>query len=216
MTRSFSLLALLALTLCLGCGRSSDSAPQAAKDRGEAAAAPSGPASATAAADESDQPSASAVVSQFLDRVRRGGEDSGAGELLTTRAQSELKRIGRTVQPIGSPDARFEVTRSEAVPEEENSRLVHTIWSEPSSDGERSELQVVWALQQEQAGWRISGLAMELEPGTAPTVIDFENGDLMAKLLAEPASQTASGDTTAPAASEEASQAAAPSPEATR
>ena len=33
------------------------------------------------------------IVSQFLDRVRRGGEDSGAGALLTEKAQAELSRI---------------------------------------------------------------------------------------------------------------------------
>lgn len=123
------------------------------------------------------------VVSQFLDRVRRGGEDSDAGKLLTSRAQSELNRIGRSVQPIGSPDAFFNVTRSEAVPGEKDSMLVHSIWSEPAADGTKSDYQVVWAVQLENGDWRISGLAMELVPNQPPTIIDFENGDLMAQLL---------------------------------
>ena len=52
------------------------------------------------------------VVSQFLDLIRRGGADSGANQLLTQKAQSELARIGRSIQPLGSPDAGFRVTRS--------------------------------------------------------------------------------------------------------
>jgi len=149
-------------------------------------------------------PSPVDVVSQFLDSVRRGGQDSDAGGLLTQRAQLELKRIGRAVQPIGSPDARFNVTRSEAVPGEANSALVHSIWTEPGEGDTTADYQVVWALHRESAGWRISGLVMELQPGEEPTVIDFENGELMAQLL--------SGDSQAsnPAASQT-SQATAPS-----
>ena len=142
------------------------------------------------AASESPQtPSPIDVVSQFLDRVRRGGQDSDAGILLTQRAQSELKRIGRSVQPIGSPDAHFNVTRSEKVPGETDSMLVHSIWSEPSATSDsgaetpRIDYQVVWAVQREHGQWRISGLAMELQPGQPPMIIDFENGDLMAQLL---------------------------------
>ncbi len=123
------------------------------------------------------------MVSQFLDEVRRGGEDSSANELLTVRARAELNRIGQAIQPIGSPDARFLVTRAETVPGEETSALVHSIWSEPNDDGTKTDFQVVWALQQEQADWRISGLAMELEPNEDPLIIDFENAELMAKLL---------------------------------
>lgn len=123
------------------------------------------------------------IVSQFLDQVRRGGEDSGAGALLTQLAQSELKRIGRSVQPIGSPDASFNVTRGEAVPDDPNAMLVHSIWSEPNNEGSQSNYQVVWALQREPVGWRISGLAMEFEPGMDPEIINFEDGNAMMQIL---------------------------------
>src|SRR6056297_1604507 len=147
------------ITLAWGCG-SKPAEPSAA------APANAGRANSTAAV-----ASPSDVVSQFLDLVRRGGPDSGAGELLTARAQGELKRIGRSVQPIGSPDASFEVTRSEAVPNEENSALVHTVWSEPNQAGSTDSFQVVWAVQRESSQWRISGLALEMEPGQDPLVI---------------------------------------------
>jgi len=126
------------------------------------------------------------VVSQFLDEVRRGGEDVRANELLTQQAQSVLKQIGQSVHPIGSPDARFQVTRYEPVPNEPNSALVHSIWSEPNGDGSNSDFQVVWAVEKEKAGWRISGLAMELDVNQPPLIIDFENAQLMANLLAAP------------------------------
>ncbi len=132
------------------------------------------------------------VVSQFLDRVRRGGDDGAAGNLLTKKAQSELERIGRTVQPIGSPDAHFDVSRGEVVPDQPGAALVHSVWSEPNGDGSRAEYQVVWAVEQDPEAWRISGLAMEFEPGQPPEIIDFEDGERMARLLTaseQPASQ---------------------------
>lgn len=175
MARIVTLSATLAFLVCLGCGQSGDVAQTTTL------------ANTTAAA----SPSPTDIVSQFLDEVRRGGADSAAGSLLTVRAQQVLKEIGRTVQPLGSPDAKFEVTRGEPVPDDENAVLVHSIWTEPNEDGTKSQFQVVWAVQNESAGWRISGLAMELQPGAAPEIIDFENGALMAQLLAEPAPQQA-------------------------
>ena len=220
-TRFLGIVSLVAVfSLVSGCG--SSDAPQ---DRVASSATSSVTSqmavqntTSTAVLDDSSAPSPIDVVSQFLDRVRRGGQDSDAGILLTQRARSELKRIGRSVQPIGSPDAYFNVTRSEPVPGETESMLVHSIWSEPSSQptgkigqptgkigqpsgetgqptgeigqptvetGEQPKInyQVVWAVQKEQGQWRISGLAMELQPGQPPTIIDFENGDLMAQLL---------------------------------
>jgi len=171
---------VLSLASLIGCGSSApvdqDSAPPAESS----AASGSGP-------------SPSDVVSQFLDEVRRGGQDSLAQQLLTQRAQHELTRIGHSVQPIGSPDARFSVTRAETVPGEKNAALVHTLWSEPSEDGSRQDYQVVWAVERETAGWRISGLAIEVAPNQPPQIIDFENRQQMTKLLASdaPAAESA-------------------------
>ncbi len=169
MVRTGFVLVLVTFAFCSGCGKSepvADNVPPVTKP-------------------SLHEISPAEIVSQFLDRVRRGGEDSGAGDLLTQKAQSELARIGRTVQPIGSPDASFKVTRSEQVPGEERARLVQSIWSEPNGDGTQSSYEVVWAMQREQVGWRISGLAMQLEQGQEPMIINFEDGELMARLLAE-------------------------------
>lgn len=151
-----------------------------------------------------DAEASEAVVSQFLDRIRRGGENHNAMSLLTKTAQMELNRIGQTVQPIGSPDAQFEVTRSTAAPATQETqgstgRLVHCIWREPAqigSDGRAvvpaQNYQVVWSVEPEQGQWRISGLVLETDPNQPPVVLDFENGELMAKILGgSPAAATA-------------------------
>ncbi|WP_146391038.1 hypothetical protein [Allorhodopirellula solitaria] len=163
---------------------------------------------ATVAVEQSPEQAseAEAVVSHFLDRIRRGGENHNAMSLLTDRAQSELQRIGQVVQPIGSPDAQFEVTRSTPMPIDTNDagepvtgRLVHCIWTEPAAAEETDETasgpqtyQVVWSVMKQSDGWKISGLVLEMSPEEPPMVLDFENGEQMAKILGgEPAEQTA-------------------------
>jgi hypothetical protein len=203
MTRFFTLLLLIAplciAPLCIGCGSQGEpvasQAPISATEEAEANALVNTPTD---------------VVSQFLDEVRRGGQDSLAQSLLTRTAQSELNRIGQTVQPIGSPDASFQVTRAEMVPDEPGSALVHSLWIEPNPNGGQIENQVVWAVQQEDRYWRISGLVIAMGESQNPMVLDFENGDMMARLLSgstpsqQPRAGTAGGNQSA------ASQAARP------
>ncbi len=177
--------AVLALALVVGCGSGTpaDQGPQ------------SDDANSSAGNAAASGPSPTDIVSLFLDEIRRGGEDSRAQQLLTKRAQSELARIGHTVQPIGSPDARFEVTRSEPAPGEPNAALVHSLWREPTANGTLEDYEVVWAVERQPEGWRISGLAIEVSPNTPPQIIDFEDGNLMSQLLV--------GEEAAPAATEQ-------------
>lgn len=134
---------------------------------------------------------AEATVGQFLDRIRRGGVENNAMELLTDRAQSELNRIGQTVQPLGSPDAQVTITRSEEVPmselpegEQKPTRLVHCVWSEPAeAGGDNQQFQIVLPVIQETQGWRISGMVLGMATGEPEMILDFENGDEMAKIL---------------------------------
>ncbi len=172
MIRYFSLMCLL-VPCFLGCGGEAEQlasqTPVSATEEAESNALVNSPTD---------------VVGQFLDEVRRGGEDSLAESLLTRTAQSELRRIGQTVQPIGSPDASFQVTRAEMVPDEPGSALVHSLWVEPNADGTNTTNQVVWAVEQEGRYWRISGLVIAVAENEPPMVLDFENGEMMARLLA--------------------------------
>lgn len=171
MVRCFNHCTLFVLLVCVGCGKSEVTVSKT--DSAQAEQSTSG----------ASQPSPIDVVSLFLDQIRRGGEDSGAADLLTEKARSELKRIGRSIEPMGSPDARYQVTRAENVPGQEDSALVHSIWSDPNGAGGQSDYQVVWAVVREPVGWRISGMAIQEQEGQDPLIIDFENGDLMAEVL---------------------------------
>ncbi|WDQ16515.1 hypothetical protein [Rhodopirellula sp. P2] len=163
----------------------------------ESVASQSSTASPTTAASADE---AESVVGQFLDRIRRGGAENTAMTLLTKRAQSELARIGHVVQPLGSPDAEVTITRSEEVgmehlPEGQKypTRLVHCVWSEPSqADGTKQEFQIVLPVVQQSEGWRISGMVLGIATGEPELILDFENGDEMARILnAQEQTQTA-------------------------
>ena len=187
----------LIITLAVGCGSGTPVADNPTPRTQEGITTNGG-----ATSPASLNPPPTDIVSQFLDEIRRGGEDSRANALLTSRAQSELKRIGQTIQPIGSPNASFEVTRFELHPEDASAAMVHSVWSEPNAEGGSvASSQVVWALRQEQSGWRISGLAITIDPEAEdPVVFNFEDGNQMAAMLSEPA----------PGNSEVSSQATAP------
>ncbi|HBJ38291.1 MAG TPA: hypothetical protein DDZ51_26775 [Planctomycetaceae bacterium] len=172
-----SLSAAFIFSTLTGCGKS-DTSSQA--DLAPAATRPGAIASTTAPLDIN---AAKDAVSQFLDAVRRGGDTGGAHALLTKDACAVLEGLGRSVQPIGSPAAKFVVTRSEAVEGHANSALVHSTWSEPTETGTFETFQVVWALEWEQKAWKISGLAMELDPTQEPMIIDFEDHAQMANLF---------------------------------
>lgn len=191
---TFHKLSLLTTALVLsGCGSSTTTTAS-----GQPGA--TGNRSMTAATDVS---AASNTVAQFLDAVRRGGETGGANQLLTQQAQTVLKQLGQTVQPIGSPDAIFQVTRAESVPDTPGAALVHSLWTEPTEPGKTESYEVVWALMNESNGWRISGLAMDLQPGQEPMIVDFENVGQMANLF----NQNAATTTASPAGGDAVSQA---------
>lgn len=172
---SIRLGALAAVIALVGCGKSEE----ASVASGTPEAAQPGAAQPAAAVDHD---AAKDTVAQFLDAVRRGGDAGGAHALLTRQAVQVLESLGRTIQPLGSPDATFTVTRSEPVEEHPTMALVHSTWTEPVADDQTVSYQVVWALQEEQ-GWKISGLAMELDPEQPPLIVDFEDHVSMAQLF---------------------------------
>ena len=171
--------------LLTGCGSENEQA---------AAPAPQ-PEQVVTAQPESTDAQPTEVVSQFLDRVRRGGEESRASELLTKLAQQEMTRIGRPLQFPGSPDTRFEITQSYPIPDQENAIWVHSYLSDPTESGDPIQYEVVWTLKRDTDGWRISGFTTDPGEGLDPLEIDFEDGDRLARMLAPTPAETTSETT---------------------
>lgn len=172
-----AILAPALLLVAIGCGSNND-APENTQAMTTASAAP-----VAQVASEERQPEPTEIVSQFLDRMRRGGESDSANELLTKLARQEMVRIGRPLQLLGSPDTRFEVRQAYSVPNDSSRMWVATLLTEPAEDGEAFSYEVVWTLRHETDGWRISGFATDQGEDEEPLEIDFEDGDRLASIL---------------------------------
>jgi hypothetical protein len=92
---------------------------------------------------------------------------------MSSRARQEYAAAGLVMQPLGAPDALFEVTRS--VPYGDSGVLVNSLWTEKDEAGQTVTYQVGWALKKEEPGWRVSGLILDDEP--EPRIFNFESAE---------------------------------------
>ncbi|HRX78036.1 MAG: hypothetical protein H6821_14700 [Planctomycetaceae bacterium] len=125
---------------------------------------------------ETSQPDV--VVAAFLDALR-DGNDQVAEALLTSIARRETQAHELTVQPPGSPSARYEIGEVHYV---QGGVHVNSSWSEYDESGEPANYEIVWVLRQEPIGWRVAGMATAVNPAKPPIYLNFEDvPDLLAK-----------------------------------
>jgi hypothetical protein len=167
MNRSIGILLVLVGTLfTVGCGGKTD---------------PDGSANATAG-NRSTPDSASGatvppneIVAMFSDSIRRGDKETTI-KLITLAAREEIQRRGMTIDPPGSPEASYKIGEVRFLDQDRDAAYVESLWIEPGTEGQPNvETEVVWAVQLEPEGWRISGLAIDMGPNAQPTLVDFEN-----------------------------------------
>ena len=142
----------------VGCGGASS-------DNASASAA--GPSNAATKKD----PVAQAVVHEFLEAVRVGDVKRSSG-LLTPLALQRTNEHDLTVAPLGSATASFQIGKTELI--ESDKALVESVWTDVDVEGKPINEDLVWALRKVDQGWRISGLAIQVD-GEEPQLIDFEN-----------------------------------------
>lgn len=115
------------------------------------------------------------VVRLFLDSMRQGNGTQLAA-LLSTAAREEITRRKLEIDPLGSPLATFQIGETGTHPEQPDSMLVSTIWSEPSQNGQpEANLDVVWGLRKEATGWRICEMAVDPMNGEEVQIVNFEH-----------------------------------------
>ena len=111
------------------------------------------------------------VVRLFLDSMRQGN-GAQLSSLLSSLAREEIKRKELEIAPLGSPLATFQILEAA---EQDGGMLVSSTWTEPEQPGQpASELEVVWELRKEPAGWRICGMAVDPKNGDEVQIVDFE------------------------------------------
>jgi hypothetical protein len=172
MKYAWTLLLALAALMPIGCGGTD--APPAANISTEGSNANAG--SANGAKTEAPD----AVVSAFLESLRKGN-DVLAASLLTDRARQETAKKGLKVQPPGTPDMTYQIGQTEYVSEAKDGAHVGSVWSEKRPTGETDSFEVIWVLRLEPQGWRIAGMATPVGDDNQPLFLNFEDPDDLLK-----------------------------------
>ena len=111
------------------------------------------------------------VVRLFLDSMRQGNANQ-LSILLSTLAREEIKNKQLEIAPLGSPEATFMILEAA---QDGEAMFVESSWTEPAQAGQPgTELEVVWELRKEPAGWRICGMAVDPKNGEEIQLVDFE------------------------------------------
>ena len=168
-----SILGLAAMALlAFGCSKSSDHGTTQATP-----AAASIPASAAPAAPPQD---AKAVVTSFLEAIRKGDNDA-ATKLLTKVARQKAEETGRCVAPPANDSAKIEVEDAEYPTPDHDIAHVPTKWIDLDESGKPRTDKATWVCRLEPEGWRVAGFAAYVFEGEAPLLLSFEDPEDMAK-----------------------------------
>ncbi len=168
---------LLVSAACVGCGSAKD--PDATAGTNPAGLTVATAATATIPPNE--------IVVMFADCVRRGDRDAML-KLITPAARQDIQKSGQQLDPPGSPAAAFKIGAIKYLDNDKDAAYVESLWIEPAEVAGQPpvETEVLWAVQLELEGWRISGLAIDQGNDQPPFLLDFEN---LAESLTEKPSQ---------------------------
>lgn len=126
------------------------------------------------------------VVRAFLDAAR-SGDDSTATQLLTDKAREETDREGLTLDPPGTPSMKYDIVKVDYHEQNPHAAYVTSSWVEQSSDPGASNdpIEVVWVLRRQSNGWRIAGMAAQMDPNEQHVWLNFEDPQHVARIKSE-------------------------------
>lgn len=134
------------------------------------------PAGATADTSTPDK-----VVAHFYDALRDGNEQTIAA-LLTDKAREETAKSGLDIRSPGSASLTYEIGEIDYVTEAGDGAHVKSLWMQPDENGEKFGTEVIWVLRRQSNGWRIAGMATQVQEGQLPLLFNFEEPeDMLAK-----------------------------------
>jgi len=172
-----------------GCTNSSspDLADRSNEQGGDTAARPSqrrgGPGAAAKPLPVSSEDGPDEVVRAFLEAAR-SGEDATATLLLTDRARAETEREGLALDPPGTPSMKYEIGKVEYHDQDPHAAYVNSQWIETSPRTD-DRFEVVWVLRRQSQGWRIAGMAAQMEANQPAVFLNFEDPQDVARIKSE-------------------------------
>lgn len=120
------------------------------------------------------------VCQRFLNQLQSGNR-IGAENLLTRTALTTTGKAGLKLEPMGGPNSTYRVGEVRYATNKQKLAHVDTYVID-QVDGQPFEMEVTWQLHKHGAGWRISGVMLELEEGKAKDLLSLENKYDVAKL----------------------------------
>jgi beta-lactamase regulating signal transducer with metallopeptidase domain len=120
------------------------------------------------------------VVAAFLEAVKTGN-DKAAAKMLSTAARQKSAAFNRGLTPPASDTAKFAVGKVEYTGQD-GARVAAT-WTDLDADKRPKTYEIVWVLRRESDGWRITGVATQFFPDSAPMTLNFEDpADIHSKI----------------------------------
>lgn len=164
-----AVLGCVLIAMSVGCGKSAQNG-QAAKNQ------PSSKSTAEAA----KLTGPAAALHEFLEGVRTG-DDERVSAMLSKIAREKTAALNQNVTPPASDTAKFSIGKVKYVGED--GAQVESSWTDMDMNGEPNTDDTIWVLRKEDAGWRIAGVAIEVFPGEASLLLNFEDPEDMFRKL---------------------------------
>ena len=133
-----------------------------------------------AAASPASLKDAKAVVTRFLEAIRKGNNDA-ATKLLTKVARQKTEESGRRIVPPANEFARIEVDEAVYITPGHDIAHVPTRWIDKDENGIALTDKATWVCRLEPDGWRVSGVAAYVFEDEDPLLLNFEDPADMAK-----------------------------------
>jgi hypothetical protein len=135
---------------------------------------------AAGAVPTSRPPDPKAVVTRFLDALRKGNSDAAA-ELLTKLARQKTEESGRAIAPPADENVKIEVDNASYPSPDHKTAQVSIRWIDLDEKGKLWTDKATLTCRLESDGWRVAGFAAYVFEGEDPLFLNFEDLDDLAK-----------------------------------
>ena len=113
------------------------------------------------------------VCRKFMNLLK-SGQRLEAENLLTRTALTVTSKAGLQLEPMGGPSSIYKVNDVRyATTKQKLAQVECSIMDEV--DGESYKMDVTWLVRKQGNGWRISGVSLEIVPGSPKDLLSFEN-----------------------------------------
>ena len=121
----------------------------------------------------SEDASPTEVCRQFL-KLLKDGKRLSAENLLTRSALAVTGRADLQLEPLGSPEAEYELSQPVYATIQQKLAQVKCRIKD-TLDGEAFESDLTWMVRRQKEGWRISGMMIQLQAGQPEDLLSFES-----------------------------------------